>query len=111
MLSTEKAFEIVPYFSDIYEKLEVKKFIETNQITIKEDDDFKVMMLGIGLDIGNHILKNFGKIKDEIYIIVSIIDDIEVEEVKKQSFVKTLNTFKDLFKDKDTVDFLSSVVK
>lgn len=105
MISTEKAFDMLPYISDIYEELDIKGYIEENKITLDSNDDFKTKMLSVGLDMFSYVLKNTGKIKEEIFEVVAIIEDKTLEEVKAQSIAKTMKTFKSLFEDKDIVDF------
>lgn len=110
-ISSEQAFDMLPAVAEIYEKLEIKKYIKDNQITLGENDDFKTMMLAMGLDIGAYVCKQSPKIKKEVFEIVAILEDKTMEEVLAQSPLKNLNAFKSLFGDKDTIDFLKQAVK
>ncbi|CAK7001925.1 hypothetical protein [Tissierella sp.] len=110
MLSTEKAFEILPYISDIYEKLDFREFIKKYQENKKEDDAERRQIIA-GLDIFAFIMKQSGKVKDEFFNIVAIAEDKDIEEIKKQSFAKTLKTIKDLFTDKDLSDFFKTAMQ
>lgn len=110
MLSTEKAFEILPYISDIYEKLDFSEFIKKYQENKVEEDNERRQIIA-GLDIFSFIMKQSGKVKDEFFNIVAIVEDKEIEEIKKQSFAKTLKTVKDIFTDKETVDFFKQAMQ
>lgn len=110
MLSTEKAFEILPYISDIYEKLDFSEFIKKYQENKAEEDSERRQIIA-GLDIFSFIMKQSGKVKDEFFNIVAIVEDKEIEEIKKQSFAKTLKTIKDIFTDKETVDFFKQAMQ
>lgn len=104
MISTEKAFEILPYISDIYEKLDFTGFIEKYQKN-KDEEDKEKRQIKVGLDIFSFVLKQSGEVKEEFFNIVAIVEDKKVEEVKKQPLVETLKTIKELFADKELTDF------
>jgi cell division protein ZapA (FtsZ GTPase activity inhibitor) len=42
---------------------------------------------------------------------VSIFEEKKVEEIKAQSFMATINALKDIFSDKETIDFLTQAMK
>lgn len=105
MISSEKAWDMLPYVSDIYEKLDITKYIESNQIQLNPDDDFKTMMLSVGLGMFSYILKSTPKIKTEVFTIVSILEDKTMEEVLAQSPTKTIKAFRSIFEDKELLGF------
>lgn len=105
MISSEQAFDMLPYVSGIYEKLELKEYIEKNKITINADNDFQSLMLGMGLDMFSHVLKNTPKVKKEVFTIVSIVSGKKLEEVKAQSLGETIKVFREIFEDKEMLGF------
>ena len=109
MFNSEKAFDMLPCIVDLYDKLDLdtyrKKIAEAN----KNNKDIKNEALGI--DLFKYILKNSGKIKEEVFEIVSIFEDKSVQEVKEQSPIKTMNTIKEIFSDKETTDFFKSAMQ
>lgn len=110
MLSTEKAFNILPYISDIYEKLDFTEFINKYQSNEEEEDNERRQIV-TGLDMFSFIMKQSGKIKDEFFNIVALVEEKEIEEIKKQSFATTLKTIKDLFTDKELSDFFKTAMQ
>ena len=111
MLSSEKAFDMLPYVSDIYEKVDINKYVTDNKKKVAKNKDSELQIMGFGLDMFSYILKHSPKIKTEIFTIVSMIEDKDIKEVKAQSFVQTLKTFKELFEDKEAMDFFKSAME
>ena len=107
MITSEQAYDMLPYAVDVYEKLDLDAY--RKELT-KENKDKKVSNLDVGIQGLKYILKNSGKIKDEVFQIVAIADGKTLEEVKAQSIVSTLATFKAIFSDKDLVDFFKSAM-
>lgn len=110
MITTEKAFELLPYISDIYEKLDVSEFIKKYQESKKEEDVEKRQIIA-GLDIFSFLMKQSGKVKEEFFNVVAIVEDKKIEEVKKQSLAETLKTIKGLFTDKELTDFFKEAMQ
>lgn len=110
MISTEKAFDMLPYVADIYEKVDIKSYIKEKKKTIKGKQTEEDIM-GFGLDMFSYVIKQSPKVKKEFFEVVAIIEDKKVEEVKKQSFGKTINTIKSLYEDEETMDFFKSAMK
>jgi len=111
MISSEKAFDILPYVSDIYEKLNLNKYIKDKKVKLKKGENVEIKLLGIGLDMFSYVMKNSPKVKNEVFEIVAILEDKTLEEVKEQPFSQTISTIKGLYEDKETVDFLKSAVE
>lgn len=105
MISTEKLYDMLPAVTDLYDKLELDTCINE----LKEKDKDSALLLGISLF--KYILKNSGKVKDEVFEIVSIFEEKTVEEVKAQSFALTINSLRKIFTDKDITDFLTPAMK
>lgn len=111
MISTEKAFDILPHVSEIYEKVNIKKYITDKKTKLKKGTNNEVEMMGLGLDMFSYVLKQSSKVKEEFFNIVAIIEDKNLEDVKKQSLIVTIKTIKDLFEDIETMDFLKSAMQ
>lgn len=109
MINSEKAFDMLPSVVDIYDKLDLdgyrKKIAEEN----KGKKDISNETLGI--DLFKYVLKNSGKVKEEVFEIVAIFEEMPIEEVKAQSFMKTINTIKGIFSDQETTDFFKSAMQ
>lgn len=121
MINSEKAFDMLPFVSDIYEKIDMGKYIankkfelvknkDKNKSKNKEEVD-EVKIMGYGLDMFSYIMKNSPKVKDEFFNIVAIIEDKELKEVKAQPLGNTLKTIKLLFKDVETMIFFKQAMQ
>lgn len=109
MITTNQVFDMLPMVVDLYDKLDLdgyrKKLSEENKG--KKD----VTAEGLGIDVFKYILKNSGKVKEEFFEIVSIFEDKTIEEVKAQSFGKTINSMKEIFTDKETTELFKSAIQ
>lgn len=108
MLTSEQAFDMLPYVVDVYEKLDIDNY--RKQMTEKYQGKV-VDKLAVGLEVFKHIVKNSGKVKEEVFGVVAIAEGKSVEEIKKQSFAKTIVALKSIFSDKDTIDFFKQAVQ
>lgn len=110
MFNTEKAFDMLPTAVVLYDKLDLdgyrKKLADDNKGKNKKDINVNVL----GIDLFKYILANCGKIKEEVFEIVAIFEDKTVEEVKVQSFGKTISTVKEIFTDKETMELFKSAI-
>ncbi|HBV88316.1 MAG TPA: hypothetical protein DEF42_17125 [Desulfosporosinus sp.] len=108
MISTEKVFDMLPIVVDLYDKLDLDSY--RKDIIEKNKDNKNVNKEMLGIDWFKYILKNSAKVKEEVFEIVSIFEDKPVEEVKAQSFGKTINTIKEIITDKETMSFFKQAV-
>lgn len=108
-METEKALDMLPHAVDIFEKLDV--MAQGKKIAAKYKGKKKVDPLEVGIQVTAFILKNAPKVKTEILSIVAIAEDKTIEEVKKQSLVKTFTTFKSLVRDPELLDFFKSAMQ
>lgn len=81
---------------------------------IKKDEDFKKFILEYKGDRKNDLTFIFSilpllvkKFKNEVFEILSIIEEKNIEEIKAQPFGNTFSQLKDLFKDEDFKSFFS----
>jgi len=109
MFNSEKAFDMLPSIVDLYDKLDLdgyrKKIAEEHKG--KKDVNNKAL----GIDLFKYILKNSGRIKEEVFEIVAIVEEKSIKEVKAQSFIETINTIKEIFSDEETTDFFSAAMQ
>ncbi len=107
MVSTEKVFDMLPVVVEIYDKLDIDKYRKDLE---KENIGKRLNKNDLGINIFKHILKNSLKVKNECFEIVSIFEEKTIEEVKAQSFGKTLSSMKEVFTDKEAMDFFKSAI-
>ena len=107
--STEKAFDMLPVITILYDKLDIDGYTKKIKEKNKGKTDINNEILGI--DLFKYVLKNSGKIKEEVFEVVAIIEEKTVDEIKVQNFMTTINTIKDIFHDKETTDFLVQAMK
>jgi len=102
-LKSEVVFDLLPYVVDMYDKLDIEKFAKglKKNITQKE----------AGTKVILYILKNSGKIKEEIFNIVAILEGITVEEAKALGIMKSINVIKELFLDDEVMGFFKKAMQ
>ena len=109
MLSTDKGIELLPLIGSIYEKLDIKEYMKAQAqkaVTKHEGLSREEMAKKIGLDVLLDtvfilVFKNAKSIKEEIFEIVSIVQEIDIEDVKKQGLFKTVKALKEILNDED----------
>lgn len=107
MISTEKIFDMLPNVVDIWDKLDIDGY---RKKIAGENKGKKVDSEAIGINLIKYILVNTPKVKGEVFSMVAIFEDKTVEEVKAQNFGKTIKTVKDIFQDKELMDFFKQAV-
>lgn len=108
MADTDKAFDMLPYVVDAYEKLDIDNYIKEKRKEYKENP---VSQNQAGIDLFKYILRNAAKIKIEIISIVAVMQDKTPEEVAKQDFMLTVIQIKNLLTDKEKMDFFEEAVQ
>lgn len=108
MINTEQAFDMLPTVVELYEKLDIDGY---RKQLIKENKGKKNINSEIlGIDFFKYVLKNSRKIKKEMFEVVAIFTEKTIEEVKKQSPVETINTFREIFEDEDVIELFKSAI-
>ncbi len=107
-ISSEQAFDMLPYVVDMYDKLGLTDYIKKvgKENKAKGLNKFEAAEKAI-----KYIVKNSSKCKEEFFGIVAVAENKKLEEVKAQPFIQTLNTFKAIYKDKDLVGFFKSAIE
>jgi len=108
MISTDKAFDMLPHVVDVYEKLDLYKYYEKKKAEYKKNP---VTQLKAGEELFKYVLKNAAKVKSEIISIVALMQELPEGEVAKQNFAKTIIEIKNLFTDKETMDFFKQAMQ
>lgn len=108
-ITSEQAFDMLPYAVDIYDKLNFDKY--RKELVKKYKGQKTIDYLDPVIDAAKFILKNSGKIKREVFNIVAIAENKKLEEVKQQSFFKTIQTFKKILSDPDLVSFFKEAMQ
>ena len=108
MISTSMAFDMLPAVVDLYEKLQIDDY---RKKIAKENKGKKLDQMSAGINIFKFVLKNSGKVKDEVFEIVAVFEEKTVEEIKEQDFMTTVNSFKAIFADKDAVSFFKDAMQ
>lgn len=104
MITSEQAFDMLPYAVDIFDKLSIKEYAQKQAKKAKGKTD-EEKQENLGMDIVKYIIKNSGKVKEEFFNMVAIAEYKKVEEVKKQGIVKTIKIFEEIFNDTELMDF------
>lgn len=107
MVSTEKVFDMLPVVVEIYNKLDIDTYRKELE---KENVGKRLNKNDLGINIFKHVLKNSLTVKKECFEIVSIFAEKTIEEVKAQSFGKTMSAMKEIFTDKEALDFFKSAM-
>lgn len=108
MISTSKAFDMLPSVVDLYDKLDIDGY---RKAMAAENKGKEVDQTTLGINLFKFVLKNSGKIKGEVFEIVAVFEDKTVGEIKEQSFASTLLAFKEIFADKEAVSFFKSAIQ
>lgn len=98
----EKLAEVAPIATEAINKLTKDKDFVKFMTTYKSGISNRLFMINI-------IPILFKNCKDEIYKCMSIFTDIPEEEIKKQSFRKTVDQIKKLLQDEDIAYFFQSL--
>jgi len=103
-ISTDKAIDMLPSVVDMWDKLGIDEYRKELSKKYKGNSE------QAGIDVIKHVIKNIKKVKVEIIEAVSIIEEKDIEEIKNQNIIKTINTLKEAFSDKELVGFFSSAM-
>ena len=108
MINTSQAFDMLPSVVDLYDKLQ----IDTYRKKIAEENKGKKLdEKTVGIDLFKYVLKNSGKVKEEVFEIVAVFEEKPVEEIKAQNFMITVKSLKEIFTDKDTMGFFKQAMR
>ena len=104
-LNTDRAvdilIEVTPYISDIVNDKDIKNVIDKYKSNPTDT-----------ISYFSELLPTFLKRhREPVYIILSALNGVTVDTIKKQSIIKTINQIKELAKDKELISFFTSFGK
>lgn len=108
MISTEKVFDMLPSVVEIYDILNIDEY---RKKMAKENKGKKLDQMTMGIDLIKFILKNSGKVKNEVFEVVAVFEEKPVEQIKAQDFMITIKTLKAIFTDKEALDFFKDAMR
>lgn len=104
MIEIEKIVDILPYIVDIYDKLEFSTFSKSLHKGISQKE--------AGIKVTLHVMKNAPRIKEEIFKIIAILEDMTLEEARKRGLSSSIKSLKALFEnDQELMYFFKSAMK
>lgn len=111
-ITTEQVLDMMPAVADIYDKLDFENLIKESRKKFKAQKNVEIEDITIDAmsEIGKKVFRNAPKIKKEIFEVVAIAQGLTAEQVKEQSFAKTLATFKAIFKDEEIMELFKSAM-
>lgn len=98
--NAELLLDIAPEVVAIYEKLDLKKFAEKNKG--KEQNE-------IGMALILFILSNTKKFKTEFFNVISVLEDITVQEAKELKLPELIAILKEIGNNKELIDFFKQL--
>jgi hypothetical protein len=113
-IGLKKTLEALPALIDIFEKLDIKNYIEQNKVTLKDDaseDEIKQAQKEASKKIMLHIAKSANKVADEACEVVAILHNITKEEAEIMNPIKAVMSFAELFNDEDFMSFFKSAMQ
>lgn len=112
-MSADKAFdtivELTPHIANILENKEVKKLLKKVEVTGKDKEKATDKAYEETLKkIKPFILILFKDSKEDIFSMVGIVNDLNVEEVRQMNFLKINELILELIMDKDLIELFTS---
>ena len=111
MITTEKAFDLLPYVADIFDQLDLEKVLDEKRAEAKKQKGTaEERQKALGLSMIMHIIKNTDKCKKSFFPMISILCDCTEEEAKQKPISETIAALKSLFADEELMGFFKSAV-
>ncbi|QUI24872.1 hypothetical protein HZI73_22345 [Vallitalea pronyensis] len=104
-LTNDKVFDMLPFAVEAYEKLNIKKFVNNKALQKMKGEKEK------GIALMMYIIKNVGLIKEEVYHLLAIVQEKNVEEIAKEDFFVTIQAFKEILNNKALLDFFKDAMQ
>ena len=108
MITTSQALDMLPAVVDLYDKLDLDEY---RKKIAEENKGKQLDQMSAGINLFKFVLKNSGKVKNEVFEIVAIFEDKPIEEIKAQNFMVTAKSLKEIFSDKEAMELFKSAVK
>lgn len=104
-ISTEAAFDALPYVMEVYDKLDLDSYRKKVSKQYKVKNTKKPDLTEVGIDLFKYVLKNISKAKEEIFSVIAIFENKTPEQVKAQPIAETIKSLRTVFQDKEVMDF------
>lgn len=103
MISTKKAFQIMPFLANILDKIHFKEFFA--EVSAEQGEE------KAGIDFTIFLMKNVDKCMGDVCNAVAILEDKELKAVEEQDVFETLDTLNELFKNEKLMAFFGSAMR
>ena len=100
-LTAETIFDIMPDAVIIFEKLDVKAFVQANKS--KGQDE-------LGAALISHVLKSSARCKTQFFNVIARVRGVSPADAKKLSLGELAETLQVLGNDKDLITFFKSLM-
>ena len=101
-INAEKLFDILPDATEIFEKLDVQKFVQENKG--KDNNELGVALI-------TYILKNTKQFKTEFFNVIAILKEISIDKAKELKLGELTEILKEIGNDKELVSFFKSLMQ
>lgn len=102
----DKVCELMPHIANIMKNKQIKNII-ISKVEVKKNDkakDIRSKAYDMGVSKVTELIPLLlREYRNDIYAIISIIDDTELEEIKNQSITVTIKRITELLQDKDLI--------
>lgn len=95
-------------FKECFKDIKLEKKADTGKVDVEKIDIGKIG-LDVGLKIISKIIKNTKKCLDSLYLLISRLSNLELEDAKKLSLVKVSSELIKIFQKEENQDFLKLV--
>lgn len=106
MINAEKAFDMLPHIANIYNVLDLQKYIKDN---FKNNPDEK-QAFEQGKKLMLYVVANSKKVKEDFFSIIAIINNCSYEDALKSNIASIINSLKSVFEDKELLNFFRQAI-
>lgn len=108
IITTEKAFDVLPFVGDIADKLKLADEVEK---MTKKFNNNKTGQMSAGIQLSTFVIRNIGKVKKEVFEILSIIDNKTTKEIREQDIQVTIKRVMELVTDAKLMELFKSAME
>jgi len=116
-ISTDKSLDIlcelsIPLTTIAQDKELVKAIYRRTKVTEKTSEEDKKVLgtIQVAKNLKIIIPKLLNSYRNEVYEIISIINEKNIEEIKKQNIAITIKQIKDIIQDEELISFFTSIL-
>lgn len=114
MLTTEKAFDMLPYAVAILEKLDLQtegRRLAEKQRAANPDQSVGVLQRDVGAALILHVVRNSGKVKDEFFALLGVATGTDAKTAKTRPLTESLQVLQEVFLDTELMGFFTAAVQ